>query len=66
MHRGIVHVFLFSRLQGSVQCLQFDDFKIVSGSWDTSCIVSDGASGVFDGQWRWLVWEVVGRRGGVC
>ena len=26
--------------QGSVQCLQFDDLKIVSGSWDTTCIVS--------------------------
>ena len=25
--------------QGSVQCLQFDDYKIVSGSWDTSVMV---------------------------
>ena len=23
-----------------MQCLQFDDHKIVSGSWDTTCIVS--------------------------
>ena len=27
-------------LQGSVQCLQFDEDNIVSGSWDTTCIVS--------------------------
>ncbi len=27
-------------LQGSVQCLQYDAYKIVSGSWDTTCIVS--------------------------
>ena len=30
----------FNLLQGSVQCLQFDDYKIVSGSWDTSVMVS--------------------------
>ena len=32
--------YYLSSLQGSVQCLQFDDYKIVSGSWDTTCIVS--------------------------
>ena len=31
---------LTSSLQGSVQCLQYDDYKVVSGSWDTTCIVS--------------------------
>ena len=33
------HAPVLTNVQGSVQCLQFDDYKIVSGSWDTSVIV---------------------------
>ena len=34
------HMLSVDPLQGSVQCLQFDEDNIVTGSWDTTCIVS--------------------------
>ena len=38
--QALILIFVFDTVQGSVQCLQFDKYKIVSGSWDTSIIVS--------------------------
>lgn len=48
-------------VQGSVQCLQFDDNKLVSGSWDTTCIVCWNTSGCYV-VWTavvFQVWDVV-------
>ena len=38
---GAIHFVQSYHPQGSVQCLQFDESKIVSGSWDTTCIVGE-------------------------
>jgi WD40 repeat protein len=50
------HVNTFKGHKGSVQCLQFDENKIVSGSWDTTCIVWDVVHGT-------VIQELIGHTG---